>query len=124
MPTSYLTRVVEFTATHRIGRAAEHSHRYQCGVTVKGALVAEAGGVVNLAALDELLAEEITRRFDGRHINDDIPEFADGKLLPTGEALAVYFWKRLAPRLPAGVLLHALRVQEDPHLYSEYFGEA
>ena len=138
MATSYLTRMVEFSAAHRIRRAdwsaarneeafgkaaADHSHRYQCRVTVKGKLSPEAGGVVNLKALDELLAAEITRRFDGRQINDDIPEFADGKLLPTGEALAVYFWERLAPRLPAGVRLHAVRVQEGAHLYSEYFGE-
>ena len=141
MPISYLTRVVEFTATHRLRRpdwsaaqnaatfgrgALDHSHRYQCRVTVKGALIGDgkAGGVMNLAALDALLAEAVTVRFDGRHINEDIPEFADGKLLPTGEALAVFLWEQLAPRLPAGVQLHAVRVQEGPHIYSEYFGEA
>lgn len=138
MPTSYLTRVVEFTATHRIrrpdwpaernahefGRAADdHGHRYQVRVTVKGPLAPREGGVVSLTALDTLLAEEVARRFDGRHINADVPEFRDGGLLPTGEALAVYFWERLARRLPPGVTLHAVRVQEGPHLYSEYFGE-
>lgn len=140
MPTSYLTRTVEFTATHRIrrpdwpaernadnfGRAvADHSHQYQCRVTVKGELpgAGTEAGLVSLRALDALLAEEVTRRFDGRHINQDIPEFADGGLLPTGEALAVYVWERLAPRLPRGVRLHAVRVQEGPHLYSEFFGE-
>ena len=139
MPISYLTRIVEFNATHYIrradwpddrnarefGRAAvEHGHHYQCRVTVKGPLVAEAGGVMSLEALDRLLADELTRRLDGRSINDALPEFADGRRLATGEALAVYVWERLAPRLPAGVTLHAVRVQEGPHLYSEYFGEA
>jgi 6-pyruvoyltetrahydropterin/6-carboxytetrahydropterin synthase len=138
MPTSYLTRVVEFTATHRIrrpdwpaernarefGKAADdHPHRYQVRVTVNGRLAAKEGGVVSLVALDRLLAEEITGPLDGRHVNRDIPEFRDGGLLPTGEALAVHFWERLAPRLPPGVKLHAVRVQEGPHLYSEYFGE-
>ncbi len=138
MPTSYLSRIVEFTATHRIRRsdwtpeqnarefgkaATDHSHRYQCRVTVKGRLVAEAGGVMSLAALDALLAEEITGRFDGKSINAALPEFADGKHLPTGEALAVYVWERVARRLPPGVKLHAVRVQEGPHIYSEYFGE-
>jgi len=93
-------------------------------VTVRGPLVAEAGGVVNLAALDRVLKEEITDRLSGGHINDAIPEFADGHRLATGEALAVYFWERIAPRLPAGVRLHAVRVQESPHLYSEYHGDA
>jgi 6-pyruvoyltetrahydropterin/6-carboxytetrahydropterin synthase len=139
MPISYLTRIVEFTATHRIrradwpdesnarefGRAArEHEHRYQCRVTVKGRLDARAGGVVSLQALDRLLAEEVATRLEGKSINAALPEFADGERLATGEALAVYVWDRLAPRLPPGVALHAVRIQEGPHLYSEYFGEA
>jgi len=138
MPISYLTRIVEFTATHQIrradwpderntrefGRAAsEHGHRYQCRVTVKGPLVPQAGGVMQLQTLDRLLAEEITTRLEGKSINVALPEFADGGRLPTGEALAVYVWERIAPRLPAGVTLHAVRVQEGSHIYSEYFGE-
>src|SRR5260370_26685021 len=96
MPTSYLTRVVEFTATHRLpgtdfGKAAEdHSHRYRCRVTVRGALRATQGGVISLHALDALLQREVVARFDGRHLNRDVPEFAEGRLLPTGDALAVY----------------------------------
>ena len=139
MPIAYLTRTVAFTATHRIaradwteerntatfGRAArDHSHHYECRVTVKGPLAADQGGVVSLAALDALLAREITDRLEGQHINRVLPEFADGKQLATGEALAVYFWGRLADALPPGVRLHAIRVQEGSHLYSEYFGEA
>ena len=141
MPISYLTRIVEFSATHTIrradwtdeqnvrefGRAAsEHGHRYQCRVTVKGPLAAEAGGVMSLETLDGLLAREITDRLDGRSINQALPEFGleAGRRLATGEALAVYMWERIAPHLPRGVQLHAVRIQEGPHLYSEYFGEA
>jgi 6-pyruvoyltetrahydropterin/6-carboxytetrahydropterin synthase len=138
MPISYLTRIVEFSATHRIRRAdwteqqnaaefsraaTEHGHRYQCRVTVKGPLRAEAGGVMSLQQLDALLEEEVVRRFDGKSINAAAPEFADGRRLATGEALSVYVWERLAPRLPPHVRLHAVRVQEGPHIYSEYFGE-
>ena len=141
MPISYLTRIVEFSATHTIrradwteeqnvrefGRAAgEHGHRYQCRVTVKGPLAAEAGGVMSLETLDGLLAREITHRLDGRSINQALPEFGleAGRRLATGEALAVSVWERIAPQLPRGVQLHAVRIQEGPHLYSEYFGEA
>jgi 6-pyruvoyl-tetrahydropterin synthase len=121
MPTAYLTRIVEFTASHRLPH--DHSHRYQCHVTVKGALRPAEGGVVDLATLDALLEREIVAPLDGRHINRDVPAFADGQWLPTGEALAVYLWERVAPELPTGVTLHAIRVQEGPHLYSEYRGE-
>jgi 6-pyruvoyltetrahydropterin/6-carboxytetrahydropterin synthase len=139
MPICYLTRIVEFSATHRIRRAdwsdernaaefaraaTDHGHRYQCRVTVKGPLQAEAGGVMRLQQLDTLLDEEVVRRFDGKSINAAALEFADGQRLATGEALTVYVWERIAKRLPPGVRLHAVRVQEGPHIYSEYFGEA
>jgi 6-pyruvoyltetrahydropterin/6-carboxytetrahydropterin synthase len=139
MPICYLTRIVEFSATHRIRRAdwsdernaaefaraaTDHGHRYQCRVTVKGPLQAEAGGVMRLQQLDTLLDEEVVRRFDGKSVNAAAPEFADGQRLATGEALTVYVWERIAKRLPPGVRLHAVRVQEGPHIYSEYFGDA
>jgi 6-pyruvoyl-tetrahydropterin synthase len=138
VPVAYLTRIVGFTATHRIARAdwtaeqnratfaraaEDHAHDYQCRVTVKGSLDAGRGGIVNLEQLDAVLAREIRQRFDGRHINTDVPEFAAGARLPTGEALSVYLWECLAGTLPPGVTLHRIRIQEGPHLYSEYFGE-
>ena len=139
MPTVYLTRIVEFDASHRIARAdwtaaqnaqafgkaaQDHAHRYQVRVTVKGPLDAARGGVVDLQTLDQLLEREIRARLEGRHVNRDIPEFAAGGRLATGEALAVYLWERLASALPPGVTLHAVRVQEGPHLFSEYYGDA
>ena len=130
MHTAYLTRIVEFTATHRFpdtpefaGATDDHSHRYKCAVTVKGAFDPARSGVMSLQALKSLLQREIVARFDGRHISNDIPAFATGKSLATGEALAVYVWGRLAGELPAGVALHCVRIEESPHLYSEYRGE-
>jgi 6-pyruvoyltetrahydropterin/6-carboxytetrahydropterin synthase len=130
MPIGYLTRVVEFTATHRFpdrpdfaGATADHSHRYRCAVTVKGRFDPGQGGVMSLHALDTLLQREVVARFDGRHINQDIAPFAAGTWIATGEALAVYVWERIVPGLPAGVTLHRVRVEEGTHLYSEYYGE-
>ena len=131
MPTSYLTRIVDFTATHGFpdipefaGATADHSHRYRCAVTVKGVFDPSRGGVMGLKALDGLLKREVVERFDGRHINKDIAAFAVGTWLATGEALAMYVWERLIPGLPPGVTLHRVRIEEGPHLYSEYFGES
>ena len=136
-PVVRLTRVVEFTAGHEIrradwspdqntehfGRASTlHTHTYQCHVTVAGPLTPEQGGVVRLTDLDALLKREITDRFGGRTIHEGASEFGPGGWLSTGEALAVYLWRRIAPGLPSGVRLHAVRVQEGPHLYSEYRG--
>ena len=132
MPTAYLTRIVEFTATHRFpdlpefaGATKDHSHQYKCEVTVKGRFDPTRGGVMALKALDALLKREIVARFDGRHINEDIASFATGTWLATGEGLAVYVWERIVEAgLPAGVALHRIRIQEGPNLYSEYRGES
>src|SRR5256886_13310872 len=117
MPISYLTRIVEFTATHRIERAdwsadrnaaefgkaaTDHPHRYQVHVTIRGTLEPERKGVVNLGELDRVLRDEITARLDGKVINDAIPEFAAGRRLATGEGPAVCVGGGVAPRPPAG----------------------
>lgn len=123
MPTTYLTRIVEFSATHRLGTpetfgkaATEHGHRYQCRVTVAGTVEPARKGVMDLKALDGLIDREVRSPFEGKSLNEVLP-------LPTGEALAVYVWGRLVGQLPAGVRLHAVRIQESPNLYSEYFGD-
>jgi len=138
-PIAYLTRTVQFTATHRFVKpewsqarnakafgaaASPHVHTYRCAVTVAGAVDASTGMVVDLLQLDRILAEEVVARLDGRDINRDIPEYGPGRTLPTGEALCLEIWKRLAARLPAGCRLSAVRVEEDPSLYAEYRGEA
>ncbi|HLZ44318.1 MAG TPA: 6-carboxytetrahydropterin synthase [Gemmatimonadales bacterium] len=130
MPTAYLTRIVEFTATHRFpetpefaGATDDHSHRYRCAVTVKGVFDPARGGVMSLPALKALLQREIVSRFDGRHINKDVAPFSAGTWVATGEALAMYVWQLIVDQLPQGTSLHCVRIEESPHLYSEYRGE-
>jgi len=138
-PITYLTRTVEFTAAHRLFRpewsaernalafgaaSTPHSHVYRCAVTVAGALDPATGAATDLGAFDRILAEEVVGRFDGRDINRDIAEYAPGRTLPTGEALCLDIWTRVAARLPSGSTLASVRVQEDASLYAEYRGEA
>ena len=140
MSTAYLTRIVQFAAAHRYFRpewsAARnsavfgacfsphgHGHTYTCAVTVKGQVDPTTAMVADLGALDRLLHEEVVARYDHRHLNLDAPEFAYGQTVPTGEALCVEIWRRVAPRLPSGCALAAVRVQEEPALWAEYRGE-
>ena len=130
MPTGYLTRIVEFTATHRFpsttefaGASSDHSHRYRCAVTVKGVFDPARGGVMSLPVLKSLLQREVVGRFDGRHLNEDIAPFSEGKWVATGEALALHVWERIAAALPAGVGLHCVRIEEGANLYAEYRGD-
>jgi 6-pyruvoyltetrahydropterin/6-carboxytetrahydropterin synthase len=141
MPLAYLTRVVQFSAAHRYFRpewTAErnaevfgacarehgHGHTYRCLVTVRGTPDPVTGMVMDLGALDRVLAEEVVQRFDHRHLNLDVPEFAYGRTVPTGEMLCVDIWGRVAARLPAGCALARVRVEEEPALWAEYRGEA
>lgn len=139
MPTAYLSRTVRFDATHRYfrpdwtaarnaevfgGSASPHAHAYQCVVTVCGTTDPRTGMVLDLGVLDRILAEEVVARFDRKNITLDVPEFAPGRALPTGEELCLDIWRRVAARLPAHCSLAAVRVQEDPTLYAEYRGEA
>jgi 6-pyruvoyltetrahydropterin/6-carboxytetrahydropterin synthase len=134
-----LSRVVGFRALHRFYRpdwsearnrdvfgalsdAPGHGHDYRCVVTVSGPLEPLRGMVMDLVALDAILQEEVVGRFDGRHLNLDVPEFAYGRTLPTCEAIAAHLYPRVAARLPAGVVLERVRILEDPTLYADCTG--
>ena len=133
-----LTRTVAFHALHRLYRpdwgearnrevfgpvsdAPGHGHDYQCAVTVRGRLN-ENGMIVDLALLDRILQDEVLDPFAGKHFNLDVPAFAYGKTLPTCEAIAAYVFQRVAPRLPAELVLERVRIMEDPTLYGDCTG--
>jgi 6-pyruvoyltetrahydropterin/6-carboxytetrahydropterin synthase len=137
MPTTLLTRRVRFAAAHRYrrpdwsdernarafglcARPNFHGHGYRCDVTVTGPVDADTGMIVDLGLLDEILEREVRARLDHRNINLDVPEFADGALIPTGENLARWIHDRIAPSLPAGVSLVEVTLAEDETLSATY----
>jgi len=134
-----LTRTVGFRAVHRLYRPdwtearnqeafgplsdpPGHPHDYRCAVTVSGPIHDQLGMVVDLAALDRILQEEVVARLDGKHLNEDVPGLACGEMLPTCEAIAVDVYRRIAARLPRGVILERVRIMEDPTLYADCTG--
>lgn len=137
MPTAYLTRRVAFAAAHRYSRPewsnekneavfgacarpSFHGHTYVCDVTVKSEIDDLTGFVVDLAVLDGILDREIKQRFDHRNINLDVAEFADGKLVPTGENLARFIFERVSASLPAPARVASVTVAEDQTLSASY----
>ena len=140
MAFALLTRRVSFAAAHRYrrpewsdeenarvfglcARPNFHGHSYTCDVTVRGAIDERTGMLVDLGVLDRLLAREVRERFDHRNINQDIPEFADGKLVPTGENLARFIFDRVRAGLPSGVEVTEVTVAEDATLSATYRNE-
>ncbi|HET7583647.1 MAG TPA: 6-carboxytetrahydropterin synthase [Gemmatimonadaceae bacterium] len=131
-----LTRRVRFAAAHRywrpdwsdernhtvFGACANphyHGHGYVCDVTVSGEVDPETGMVVDLGVLDRVLRAEVVERFDHRNINREVPEFAEGRLIPTGENLARFIFERVQAALGATATVQRVRVREDEALWAE-----
>jgi 6-pyruvoyltetrahydropterin/6-carboxytetrahydropterin synthase len=134
---AFLTRRVTFAAAHRYRRAdwsnerneqvfglcareSFHGHSYVCDVTVTAPIDPETGMVVDLGLLDRVLAVEVRDRFDHRNINLDVPEFADGQLIPTGEELARFIFRRVQSGVGQAARVVRVTVAEDATLGSSY----
>ncbi|MFL5604821.1 MAG: 6-pyruvoyl trahydropterin synthase family protein [Gemmatimonadaceae bacterium] len=136
MPT-YLTRRITFAAAHRYrvaewsdekntatfglcARPSYHGHTYTCDVTVTGDVDPVTGFVADLAVLDRALQREVRDRLDHANINLDVPEFADGKLMPTGENLARFIADRIQAALGEAARVTRVIVAEDSTLSATY----
>lgn len=137
MPQAYLTRRVTFAAAHRYSRPEwseeknletfgacawpnYHGHSYVCDVTIRGEIDPLTGFVVDLGLLDRVLQKEVRERFDHRNINTDVPEFADGKLVPSGENLAKYILEHVQAGIGSSAKVVSVTVAEDPTLSATY----
>ena len=140
MPSASLTRRISFSAAHRYSRPEWsnekntltfgacawpnfHGHSYVCDVTVGGPIDDITGFVVDLGVLDQILNRQVRERFDHRNINLDVPEFADGKLVPTGENLARFIFERVDGELPKPAKVLRVTVGEDDSLSATYSRE-
>jgi 6-pyruvoyltetrahydropterin/6-carboxytetrahydropterin synthase len=140
MPSASLTRRISFSAAHRYSRPEWsdekntstfgacawpnfHGHTYVCDVTVGGPIDATTGFVVDLGLLDDILNRQVKQQFDHRNINLDVPEFADGKLVPTGENLARFIFERVQREIPKPARVLRVTVGEDESLSATYSGE-
>jgi 6-pyruvoyltetrahydropterin/6-carboxytetrahydropterin synthase len=137
----YLTRRVTFAAAHRYripqwtdernaevfglcARPNYHGHSYICDVTMRRELDETTGMIVDLGNVDRVLAAEVRDRFDHRNISLDVPEFADGRLVPTGENLARFIFERVQRALGAAATVTAVTIAEDDTLRVTYDGRS
>lgn len=128
-----LERTLRIRATHHYRRAdwspeknretfgalaESHAHDYVVTVTVRGPLDPH-GFVVDLPALDRLLAVEVGALDDG-DLNELVPDVRAGRIQPSTEALARWLWTKLEARIPGSARLSRVRVAESPELAAEY----
>ena len=138
-----LTRRATFSASHyywneawsqekneevfgRCARRNGHGHNYTLEVTVSGNPDPVTGFVVDLKWLKDVIENEVLAAYDHRHLNLEVPEFADSKLIPTTENIAIAAWKRLEPAVnkAGGARLSRVRVYETPEIFAEYRGKS
>ena len=137
MPRVSLTRRVTFSAAHRYrrpewsdaknadvfgkcARESYHGHTYVCDVTVSGPLDEQTGFVTELDTLDAILRARVVDMLDHRNLNVDVPEFAEGRAIPTGENLARWIADRVGADLPAPALVTRVVVREEPSLWATW----
>ncbi len=135
-----LTRRVTFAAAHRyrrpewseerntevFGNCARlpwHGHTYTCDVSVSGPVDEVTGFVIDLRALDQALDREVMQRFDHRNINTDVPEFAEGKLVPSCENLAAFIAEHVQTALGNRARVSRVWVSESPTLWAEWVAD-
>lgn len=136
MAEASLVRTVRFNARHRYWRdgwsqdrnrrvfgphVESHGHDWTLEVTARGPIDDETGFVVDLGELDARL-DELVAPLDGSDLNEAIPEVREGRILPSTEALARWFWDRLAGGLPGRARLVRVRVAESDLLAAVYEG--
>ena len=132
-----LTRKAEFAAAHfywnpdwseeenrrvfgKCSNRLGHGHNYTLEVTLRGEVDPSSGFVVDLKLLNDIMEKEVVHVFDHRHLNYEVPEFAN--LQPTTENIALAVWDRLDGKVP-GAHLHRVRVYESPDLFADVYGD-
>jgi 6-pyruvoyltetrahydropterin/6-carboxytetrahydropterin synthase len=92
-----------------------HGHNYVVEVLITGAVDAETGMVVNMAALDDIVCSRVVDRFDHANLNLD-PLFVNR--VPTTENLCRAVFTLLKDALPVGNL-ERVRVEETENNFFE-----
>lgn len=123
-----LTERFEFSAAHRLhsanltdGQNAAtfgkcnnphgHGHNYELEVTICGPVGAD-GRIMPLQKLHDIINRRVIDRMDHRHLNVELPEFAE--VNPTVENIAAVIFDSLAGEFAAPVKLVRVRLWETP----------
>jgi len=134
----YLTRKIEFAASHRYHNPAlsaeenrrifgkcnyphGHGHNYTLEVTIAGEPDPVTGMVLDLKDLKEILEQEIMQRMDHRFLNYEVAELKGQ--IPTCENVVRVIWNLLEPKIPQGQL-HRVRLYESANLFADCYGRS
>jgi 6-pyruvoyltetrahydropterin/6-carboxytetrahydropterin synthase len=132
-----VSRKEHFNAAHRLANAAwsaeknlevfgkcalpnYHGHNYEVIVTVTGVPDPVTGYVLDMKWLSDLIKENISKKFDHRNLNLDVPEFKN--LNPTAENIVIVIYNILRPLIAASLQLK-IKLYETERNFVEYPSE-
>ncbi|MBF01907.1 MAG: 6-carboxytetrahydropterin synthase QueD [Flavobacterium sp.] len=117
-----------------------HGHSYKLSVTVIGTPITDTsnvkyGMVIDFTDLKKIVKEEIVDLFDHATVfNKNTPHVELAQELsdrghhvilvdyqPTSENMVIDFAKKIQDRLPGGIQLHSLRLQETESSFAEWY---
>ena len=117
-----------------------HGHSYKLSVTVIGKPITDNsnvkfGMVIDFTDLKKIVKEEIVDQFDHATVfNKNTPHIELARELqsrdhhvilveyqPTSENMVIDFAQRIKNRLPIGIKLHSLKLQETETSFAEWF---
>jgi len=130
-----LSQKFEFSASHRLhnpklteeqnrkiyGKCTNpngHGHNYELQVTLRGHNETN-GLLVDIPAFETVVKQFVVDKFDHKHLNLDVPEFAE--LIPTVENISMVIYQLLKNRFTGiGADLASVTVWETPKTWCEY----
>ncbi|UOB19268.1 6-pyruvoyl trahydropterin synthase family protein [Abyssalbus ytuae] len=140
-----ITKQFSFEAGHALygydGKCKNvHGHSYKLSVTVIGNPISETshvklGMVIDFGDLKKIVKEEIVDKFDHATVfNKNTPHIELATELerhghnvilvdyqPTSEQMIIDFSEKIKTRLPEGIQLHSLKLQETESSYAEWY---
>jgi len=127
----------EFSAAHRLhvpamseaenratfgkcNNPAGHGHNYRVEVAARCPIDAQ-GKTLDPAELDAAVDREVIEKLDHKHLNVDVPAFAE--LNPSVENIVRVVWRMLEGKLPGGSELDEVKVWETGKTVCAYRGD-
>ncbi len=135
LPMVRLSQRFEFSASHRLHNPSlsddenrakfgkcnnphGHGHNYELQVTLAGEPDAN-GVVIDVPAMERVVAETVIDRFDHKNLNVETDEFRD--LIPSVENIAMVIYRLLKPEFDGErARLASVTVWETPKTWCEY----
>lgn len=95
-----------------------HGHNWRVRVGVEGGKLNDTGLLIDFGELKRVVGE-ILSELDHRHLNEDVPEFRDRN--PSTEEIGCFLAERTAKRLPDGVRVAWVEVEETPGSTARFY---